>query len=107
MTHPHFDRILAELRSYHRDPECREDVEALARRATDLGLASGPAQLLQLQYHFDRLWQTVRSTGPSSSEASLRPLLWEIAHEALLTLLLFEEESTEGRTLARPARTSR
>ena len=106
MTHPHFDRVLAELRSYHRDPERREDPESLARRATDLGLAPGPARLLQLQHHFDRLWQIVWSTGPAPSGSSLRPLLWEIAHEALLTLLRWEEGPVGPRVPARKSRRS-
>ena len=104
MTHPYFDRILAELRSYHRDPERRVTPDDLARRAADLGLEPGPAQLLQLQSHFDRLWQTVRSTGPSPSRTSLRPLLREIAHEALLTLLQWEEGPVGPRVPARKSR---
>ena len=97
MTHPHFDRVLAELRSYHRDPERREDPAGLARRAGDLGLAPGPAQLLLLHLHCDRLWRTVRSEDPSGSEPSLRSHLLEIAHEALWILLLLEDPSISHR----------
>ena len=106
MPHPHFDQILAELRQHHRSPDHSSAPEDLSALATDLGLSPGPAQLLHLQQHWNHLRQTVRTSSPPGSSNLLRPLLLELAHDALLTLLLLEDQSTSQRSPLQIARRS-
>ena len=107
MSHPNFDALLGELRHHHLSAEGPPTLEDLFSLATDLGLSPGSALLLGLHQRWAQVRQALRTTGEKPSRFLLRPLLLELANEALWTLLCLEEENLGPQTSVRRVHRSR
>jgi len=107
MSPSHFDPLLTELRHYHYALDRAPVQEDSFRLATDLGLSPAAAMLLRLQQRWSQLRQKVPSPPEPLARAARRELLLALAHEALLALLLEDEELPGPRRTRRTCRTRR